>query len=434
MVLQCSMVKEVSALDSPMGNRAPFSRSPATLWLRDVSIPLDQVPDTLTPFIPPTAPDPEVILIEATASSPEIPKVDLLLHADCNEQEVVCEISHCYFPSGGPSADGVDRDDGDFLTAVLDLEGSGLSTTLVLQALEDVHKDPAAPTAGPDSDPGEGRPGLRESGSLQTKVVFVVFSSEKELSAPLGGDALLHCGFRWREAGPGQEVGQEVALEWRLQHRGRGKRILDLKTSPDSPEHSVNVMRVGSSVDPVLLVADGNASMTLHELKVSDEGTYICTVKVGRFQAQQTVKLHVQKPPRVSLSENMLVSQEFPNKLSCHCQNYYPLDAKMEWFSVSPDGVETSDLSGQIALSSHRQYGDGTVSVSSHLYLDQRSFPPGTNLTCRVTHPALAAPVSTSLVVREPTPAVLGPGDHWVALLPGFLLISVLLVYQLWRV
>jgi len=64
-VLPCSLVEESSGLDGAMGNRAPFSRSPATLWLRDVSVPQDQVPDTLTPFIPPTVPDPEVILIEA---------------------------------------------------------------------------------------------------------------------------------------------------------------------------------------------------------------------------------------------------------------------------------------------------------------------------------------------------------------------------------
>jgi len=91
----------------------------------------------------------------------------LLLHADCNEQEVACEISRYYLPSG----DGVD---GDFFIASLDLEGGGLSTTLVLRVVEEVQKAPAAPTAGPGPDPGhrtlgEGRPGLRESGSLQTE-------------------------------------------------------------------------------------------------------------------------------------------------------------------------------------------------------------------------------------------------------------------------
>ena len=51
--------------------------------------------------------------------------------------------------------------------------------------------------------------------------------------------------------------------------------------------------RDGASVDNALLVADGNASLTLRNLKVSDEGTYICTVNVGSFQAQQTVRLYI---------------------------------------------------------------------------------------------------------------------------------------------
>ena len=51
----------------------------------------------------------------------------------------------------------------------------------------------------------------------------MVYSREKELTAPLGGDMLLNCGFRQ------QELGQDVSVEWWLQHRGSGKRILDLK-------------------------------------------------------------------------------------------------------------------------------------------------------------------------------------------------------------
>ncbi|KAK0149717.1 Tapasin-related protein [Merluccius polli] len=408
-----------------MGKGDPFNRRPATLVLRDVAITPDQVPDTITPFIAPSVPDPDAILIEATVSSPAIPDVDLLLHADCNEQEVTCEISH-YYPHI-PSDDDDDRvARTHFFIATVDLEGGGLSTTLVLQTLE-VQRDP---------DPGgqapvEGRLGmpLSQSGSLLTEVVFLVFSNEKTLLAPLGSDALLHCGFRQREMG--QEVGQEMGVEWWFQHQGRGVKVVDLKMSTHSQEHSeaVNFKREGSSVDAALLVADGDASMTLQKVKVSDEGTYICTVHVGTFQAQQAVKLHAYKPPRVSLSEDKLVSQEFPHKLSCHCQNYYPMDAKMEWFSVSPDDAETTDLSGQISLSGHRQHSDGTLSMSSYLYLEQGSFPPGTTLTCRVTHQALAAPINTSLVVQEPTPV---PTDsYWMVL--GFLLITVMFFYQLMK-
>lgn len=41
------------------------------------------------------------------------------------------------------------------------------------------------------------------------------------------------------------------------------------------------------------VVGEGDASVTLTKLKVGDEGTYICTVSLGHFHAQQVIQLHV---------------------------------------------------------------------------------------------------------------------------------------------
>ena len=110
----------------------------------------------------------------------------------------------------------------------------------------------------------------------------------------------------------------------------------------------------------------------------------------------------------------------------------------MEWFSVSPDDGERTELSGEMSLSSHRQHGDGTVSLSSHLSLRHRSFPPGTILTCIVSHPAQGAPVSTSLVVLPPAS---GKGKHLVDAVSLFglffhwqVLISITLDKIIWNV
>ena len=62
-------------------------------------------------------------------TSPEIPDADSLLHADCDEQEVTCEISH-YFPRG-PEADA----GATYFIGTVILEGGGISLTLVLQTL-----------------------------------------------------------------------------------------------------------------------------------------------------------------------------------------------------------------------------------------------------------------------------------------------------------
>uniref|UniRef100_A0A667X0Y8 TAP binding protein like n=1 Tax=Myripristis murdjan TaxID=586833 RepID=A0A667X0Y8_9TELE len=318
-VLSCSLVEE------GVGGVSLFTRTPATLVLRDVAVPSDELSDTLTPFIPPTTPDPDLILFEAKASSTEIPNGEVLLHADCDEKEVMCEISR-YFPHGSQ-----DSKEPAYFFVSLSIEGDGLGASLVLQTLM-VESDQTK--GAPLIQNKLGLP-LSQSGSLLTEVVFLVFSHAKAISAPLKGDVLLNCGFRQQEMPPTQEV----TVEWRLQHRGTGRKVLDMRSRPtDAEEHSVvNAERKGSSVDAGLLVGEGNASMTLTKLKVSDEGTYICTVGVGLFHAQQVIQLHIIQPPRVSLSEEKLVYKaESPQTLSCLCSHYYPLDVQVCMAAVKP--------------------------------------------------------------------------------------------------
>ncbi|KAE8288959.1 Tapasin [Larimichthys crocea] len=246
-----------------MGGGSPFTRTPATLVLRDIAVGPDESLETLTPFVPPSIPDPDAILLEA-------------------------------------------------------------------------------------------------------KVIFLVFSHIKSVSAPLRGDALLKCGFKQQET----PLAQEVGVEWRLQHRGKGRKVLEMKTRLDDAEGSTVVFaeRTGSSIEATQVVGEGDASLTLNKLKILDEGTYICTVSIGHFHAQQVIQLHVIQPPEVSLSEEKLVLKaNSPQTLSCHCAKYYPLDSQMEWSFLSPTDTEPTVFQDQGSLSSHRQHGDGTYSQSSHL-------------------------------------------------------------------
>ncbi|CAJ1062510.1 tapasin-related protein [Xyrichtys novacula] len=387
---------------------ALFTRTPATLVLKDISVAADESLETYTPFVPPSVPDPDLILLEVKVSSLEIPNADVLLHADCNEQEVMCEISS-YTPYGSQESS-----DAAYFMVSLSVEEVGFSTSLILQTLG-VQTDQSTLVQNKLGLP------LSQSGTLLTEVIFLVFTHIKSVSAHLRGDVLLNCGFKQQEV----PLTQEVGIEWRLQHRGKGRKVLEMTTRLDDAEGSavVHTERTGSNVDSALVVSEGNASMTLTKLKVSDEGTYICTVSVGLINAQQVIHLHVIQPPHVSLSEETLVlNAKSPTTLSCHCAKYHPLDVQMEWLSLSPTDTEPSPFPHQGALSSHRQHGDGTYSLSSHLSVSP-DVSPGTKIICKVTHSALEAPLSLSVVVESPQPA-----SYWWFL--GFLIVTVLFFYQ----
>ncbi|KAI9515373.1 hypothetical protein NQZ68_026106 [Dissostichus eleginoides] len=406
-VLSCTLVEEGVGVDG-MGGGSQFRRTPATLILRDVPVAPDQSLETLTPFVPPSIPDPDAILLEATVLSPQIPDAHVLLHADCNEQEVMCELSR-YSPHGPQEAQEATH----FLVS-LSVEGGEFSTAFILQTSV-VERDQSTLIQNKLGLP------LSPSGTLLTEVIFLVFSHIKSVSAPLRGDVLLYCGFRQQET----PLAQEVAVEWRLQHRGKGWKVFEMKTRLDDAEGSTVVLaeRQGSSVNASLVVGQGDASLTLSRLKALDEGTYICTVSLGPFNAQQVIQLHVTQPPEISLSEEKIVLKtDPPQTLSCHCSKYYPLDAQMEWWSLSPEDSEPKLLLDQGSLSSHRQHGDGSYSLSSHLSVPS-SVSLGTRLTCRVSHQALDAPVSLTVVVESPP-----QGSYWWVL--GFLIITVLFFHQ----
>lgn len=272
-------------------------------------------------FFPPSTP--------STVSSPEIPNVDLLLHADCNDLEVMCEMSQ-YSVEGAQNTSGVAQ----FIVSV-GVEAMKFSIALILQtlAVEEhstlVQNRLGLPLSlsGTLSSEGGDNPdsfsfcpvpqAVTQAFCFCSSVVFLVFSQRNSVSAQLKSDAVLHCGFRQQEAQPVQEV----AVEWRLQHRGKGWKVLQTKTRLDGTEQSavgeccvdggmngwmqrlvafstcislvVHEERQGSNVNLTQLVAKGDASVMLAKLKVMDEGSYICSVSLGPFHAQQIIQLQL---------------------------------------------------------------------------------------------------------------------------------------------
>lgn len=63
-VLSCSLVEEAAGLRG-MNTGSSFSQAPATLVFRDVAVASDESLDLLPPFVPPSVPDPDALIIEA---------------------------------------------------------------------------------------------------------------------------------------------------------------------------------------------------------------------------------------------------------------------------------------------------------------------------------------------------------------------------------
>lgn len=66
-----------------------------------------------------------------------------------------------------------------------------------------------------------------------------------------------------------------------------------LPAFPNRIPCAVREERQGSSVNVSQIVAEGDASVILTGLKVVDEGSYICTVSLGPFKAQQIIQLRL---------------------------------------------------------------------------------------------------------------------------------------------
>lgn len=174
----------------------------------------------------------------------------MLLHADCNDLEVMCEMSQ-YSVSGAQKRSDVAH----FMVSV-SVEATEFSLVLILQtvAAEEgstlVHSRLGLhlSLSGTVWTEGGHRPSSFcrcNHGFCRVKravtrvffcssVVFLVFSQRNSVSAQLNSEAVLHCGFRQQEAPPAQDV----AIEWRLQHKGKGWKVLQTQTRLDGPEQS----------------------------------------------------------------------------------------------------------------------------------------------------------------------------------------------------
>ncbi|KFQ17078.1 Tapasin-related protein, partial [Merops nubicus] len=383
-VLSCSYVAEdLRVFENAFGSSS--SKHPATLVLRGVSVRddgnLDEVAEYKAPQEDPDSSSP--IVFEASAQLVSIPHAESLLHADCDGEEVNCEISPYSSQEAGEGPCHTS-----WFMATLQLS-SGISIALVLRG----------PHCGSQQEEKEHdatlHPKLRipmsKEGTLLTTVEFHSSSRNTSLRTHLGASVTLDCRFA---LAPSSLLS---SLEWRRQHQGSGRSLFQYQVGSRGP-----VAQPKFHVDMAELLGSGDASLSLQGVSVGDEGTYVCLVSTLQHQAQHIIQLHVSEPPRVRVIPAVVSFERgATTTLTCNIAGYYPLDVSVSWTQKTPEDDAEIPLSNA-RFSSHRQSHDGTYSISSYLSISSSTARAPATYSCHVSHVALAEPISVSAHLKAP--------------------------------
>ncbi|NWX90829.1 TPSNR protein, partial [Nothoprocta ornata] len=379
-VLDCTYVGEGRKGAPGLGAfGGSFSKDPATLVLRDVFVRDDGSLGDATDYKVPhkKAASSSRIVFEVSAPLVSIPHAESLLHADCNGEEVNCEISPYDSQQHGKGPC--------WFMGSLQL-ASGISIALVLRGPHCSGEE----AENPDTKlhPKLKIP-LSEKGTVLATVEFQSSSRNTSLQTHLGSLVTLDCHFALAPSSP------LSFLEWRRQHQGSGRRLFQYQAG-----------RKGTTVHPKVhvdlpqLLRSGDASLNLQGVSVGDEGTYICLVSTPQHQIQHLIQLQVAEPPRVRvIPVQVSFERDVTATLTCNIDGYYPLDVSVSWIQKSAEDEAEITLPST-RLSSHLQNHDGTYSISSYLSISSATVQAPATYSCRVSHVALEEPISVSAYLK----------------------------------
>nr|XP_033779673.1 tapasin-related protein [Geotrypetes seraphini] len=371
LVLDCIYVSESTGHSGmfPGG----FTREKALLVFRNVSVPEHESLDGFTDFQSQPE-DNEAMIFEATVTDVEIPESEVLLHADCNGQEVSCEISQ-YFPykEEGKTGSGQEENTACFVSSI-HISGDSFSVTTVM-------KPPPYQKNSVEGD--QLHPRLKVP--VMT-VAFAVFTHTPSISTRLGSSGRLDCGVKVSTA-------EAVSVEWWIQHKGNGRSIYLYQ-----PGTKVNRESSGPWMDTQKLQDSGDASLIIEEFTVRDEGAYICMVSTTHYHAQQIIQVRVIEPPKVKLYSTLSHEERSTSLLTCEISNYYPLDVHVTWAQKVPGNEGKLFEISESYSTSHRENRDGTFTISSTVNVKVPSPEErATTYICSVSHQSLDVPITASL-------------------------------------
>ncbi|XP_069099223.1 tapasin-related protein isoform X3 [Pleurodeles waltl] len=490
LVLDCMFLEEKAGHLG--GFASGFSHDSATLVLPDVMVTDGEYLNDYTDYNPQDIAE-DAIIFEGRGATMGVAEAETVLHADCNGQEVTCEISRYFAPSkpnkmkpeqknAGLEKVEVNQDISRFERSPVDGQQEEMGTleemtglekeearpefkeTELIQEITEIRKEEVGlepeeevleqkePTHSsswfifyiqipngnvsitivtktvPDHNQGDGQPRLHprlkvplsDKGIIPVLVDLSVFTRTPSLITSIGNTVRLDCGL----LSPSLDA---TAVEWRIQHQGSGRTIHEHSPGPEARKWPTR-----TRIDPQLLLDLGDASLTIADVGVKDEGTYICLITTPSSHAQQIIQLFVQEPPRVTLSVLPHPDGPVPKTvLTCDIARYFPLDVQVHWTrNVQQDSLTDGQEISESYSSSHRHNQDDTFSISSSIEVLESDLDKGGEVyTCSVSHISLKEPfaVRVSLEPRGAT-YILG-----ACILPIIIMLLVITGYMIFK-
>ncbi|XP_018096170.1 uncharacterized protein LOC108704221 isoform X2 [Xenopus laevis] len=200
-------------------------------------------------------------------------------------------------------------------------------------------------------------------------------------SSLIGRDVLLPCTFRVDNPPVNPKF---LALLW---HFG-DKEVLryDTKGKVSSPRLSIDEK----------LILEGNASLSLSNLTISDGGTYRCSVIYSPNTQQKEIRLHIHAVPEVAVAKRTLVQNQ-GTSLQCSVTDFYPQPITVTW-------LRNGKLLANSVLGPLHQNADGTFRQNSTLTLTPSDTLNNPEIVCQVQHESLPTPRQDSYKVQYGVP------------------------------
>ncbi|OCT58801.1 hypothetical protein XELAEV_18001288mg [Xenopus laevis] len=179
--------------------------------------------------------------------------------------------------------------------------------------------------------------------SLGSSLEVTAPSSQSSL---IGRDVLLPCKFEVDNPPVNPKF---LALLW---HFG-DKEILryDNKGKVSSPRLFIDEK----------LILEGNASLSLSNVTISDRGTYRCSVIYSPNNQQKEIRLHIHAVPEVAVAKRTLLKNQ-GTSLQCSVTDFYPQSITVTW-------LRNGKLLANSALGPLQRNADGTFRQNSTLTL-----------------------------------------------------------------